>query len=154
MPKKWSDEYLNRTGNEKSIPEIWGHYVCMCCDYPTISEVENSDGLEETLFDPCILCRWIESGQDDSNADEVNPENYPHSLTRARKEFAEERKTFKPFDLDDKKITKPEKISAKKYELIELFESFKDSRMPAVSNKAKEEISDKIKELEKLKGYA
>lgn len=55
--------------------------VCPACGYPTLQYRYG--------YDNCPLCHWEDDGQDDPWADRPNGGPNDHSLTQARKNFAE-----------------------------------------------------------------
>ena len=54
---------------------------CPCCKNATLSE--------RGAFETCVACEWIDTGQDDHNADAKIPGPNPKSLTEARRLFFE-----------------------------------------------------------------
>ena len=58
-----------------------GKYVCPCCGYATLDEVN--------AYELCKICFWEDDDQDDPNADECWGGPNKVSLTDARKNFLE-----------------------------------------------------------------
>ena len=78
---------------QENLPELPGATdyrpalanTCPCCGLPTLEE----RGTNET----CVVCEWIDNGQDNHDADEVNGSNGGFSLVQYRINFQD--------DLDD-----------------------------------------------------
>lgn len=124
-----------------------GRATCPCCGFPTQTRPISGER--------CLLCQWMDAGQDDHNAaQEVSDANGTYTLRQARENFASGFTLFAPADpMTYAQIQRKEEVIAQKRKITALFYDLLKSPDPGQTDRTWKKLEAETRLLKRQVGF-